>query len=338
MAENTVPSKYTLCAGEYSAVISNYGATVMSLCVPAADGSLKDIILGYDNFEAYAGGTCHHGGVIGRNGNRIANGRFTLNGRVIQMPINENTNNLHSGPDGFEYRIWNVEEKTDRSITLSLHSPDGDQNLPGSLDVRITYQISEDGTFSLTYEGISDADTIFNMTNHSYFNLNGHDSGSILDQVLQLNCSAFSEVMPGSIPTGKHVAVDGTVFDFRTPHSIGERINADDEQLKLTGGYDHNYFADGTPGEFRKIASACSPASGILMEVFTDLPCVQFYAGNFIKEEAGKGGAVYGPRTGFCLETQYCPDAVNQPGEIQPVIRGGQRVRSQTAYRFRRME
>lgn len=338
MADNRTPGRYTLSAGDYAAVVSDYGAAILGICVPAADGSKKDVVLGYDNFPAYAQGTCHHGGVIGRNGNRINKGHFTLNGHEIQMPINENDNNLHSGPEGYEYRLWNVEAQTASSITFSLHSPDGDQGLPGNLDVCVTYRITEDGTFHLTYEGQSDADTVFNMTNHSYFNLNGHDSGTILDHNLQLNCSAFSEVREGSIPTGRHIDVARTVFDFRTPQRIGDRIDADDAQLRLTGGYDHNYFADGTPGEFRKIASVCSPSSGILMEVFTDLPCVQFYAGNFITKEPGKDGAVYGPRTGFCLETQYCPDAVNQPGEIQPFIRAGQKVRTQTAYRFRIME
>ncbi len=334
MSETITAKKYTISAGNYSAVVTDFGATVISICVPAADGSTRDVVLGYDDIDSYKNGRSHHGAVIGRNGNRIANGRFTLGGKVIQMPVNENGNSLHSGPDGYEYRIWKTEAQTPDSVVFSLHSPDGDQGLPGSLDVCVTYRISEDGTLSLTYEGISDADTIFNMTNHSYFNLDGHDGKDIHDHMLQLNCSAFSEVAAGSIPTGRHIDVQDTVFDFRTPHAIGERIGADDAQLKMTGGYDHNFFADGTPGEYRKIAEAWSPASGIRMEVFTDLPCVQFYAGNFIREEKGKGGAVYGPRRGFCLETQYCPDAVNRPAELQPFLKAGEKVCSRTAYKF----
>ena len=334
MSEKIEAKRYTISAGSISAVVTDFGASVISIFVPAADGSIKDVVLGYDDFVSYRNGTSHHGAVIGRNGNRIANGRFELNGKVIQMPVNENGNSLHSGPDGYEYRIWQTAEQMPDSVTFALHSPDGDQGLPGNLDVRVTYRVSADGTLSLTYEGISDADTVFNMTNHSYFNLDGHDGKEIYDQMLQLNCSAFSEVAAGSIPTGKHIDVTDTVFDFRTPHAIGERINADNEQLKMTGGYDHNYFADGTPGEYRKIAEAWSPASGIQMEVFTDLPCVQFYAGNNIRKESGKGGAAYGPRKGFCLETQYCPDAVNRPAELQPFVKAGEKVVSRTSYRF----
>ena len=334
MAEINAAERFTIKAGDYSVTVSNYGATILSICVPAADGSKKDVVMGYDTFEGYASGTSHHGGIIGRNGNRIADGRFELNGKVIQMPINENTNNLHSGPEGFEYRIWDVLAQTEDAITFGLHSPDGDQGLPGNMDIRVTYQISVDGALALIYEGLSDADSIFNMTNHSYFNLNGHDSGQIYDHMLQLKCSAYSEIRQGAIPTGKHIDVTDTVFDFRTPHAIGERINADDAQMQMVGGYDHNYFADGTTGEFRKIAEAWSPESGIRMEVFTDLPCVQFYAGNFIKKEAGKGGAAYGPRCGFCLETQYCPDAVNQSAEIQPFVKAGQKICSRTVYKF----
>ena len=325
---------YVIKAGNISVSVSDYGATVLGICVPAADGSARDVALGYDSFEAYAAGVCHYGGAIGRNGNRIANGRFELNGKTVQMPLNENGNNLHSGPDGFDFRIWEVEEQAEDAITFSMHSPDGDQGFPGSMDIRMTYRVSADGTFSLLYEAVSDEDTVFNMTNHSYFNLNGHENGTIYEHLLTLNGGSYSEVGEGLIPTGKHVDVTDTAFDFRTPHTIGERINEDDPQLKIAGGYDHNYFLDGTPGEYRQIGEAYSPESGIDMKIFTDLPCVQFYAGNFITEEPGKNGASYAPRSGFCLETQYCPDAVNHPEEQQPVIRAGQKASTRTAYVF----
>ena len=334
MEDYSAAKRYTIEAGDLSVTVSDFGATVLGICTTAADGSKKDVVLGYDNFEAYAKGTCYHGGCIGRNGNRIEGGRFILNGRVIQLPVNENTNNLHSGPDGFERRLWIVDNVKNNAITFSLHSPDGDQGFPGNMDIRVTYEVSANGSLAMTFEGVSDEDTVFNMVNHSYFNLNGHDSGSICDHMLTLDCDAYSEVKEGSIPTGRHIRVEGTAFDFRTPHAIGERIGEDDGQLKLTGGYDHNFFGNGMPGEFRKIADAYSPVSGIRMEVFTDLPCVQFYAGNFIAKEKGKGGAFYGPREGFCLETQYCPDAVNQPSEIQPFIKAGQKACSRTTYKF----
>lgn len=325
--------KYTISAGGMSVSVTDYGATVLGICVPAADGSVRDVALGYDDIGAYREGKCYFGGLIGRNGNRIAGGTFSLNGKTVRMPVNENGNSLHSGPDGYERRIWKVESQAPDAIVFSLHSPDGDQGLPGNLDIRVTYRMTADGTFSLTYEGISDADTIFNPTNHTYFNLDGHDSGSILDQLLMLSSSAFSEITADAIPTGRHLDTAGTAFDFRTFRPIGERIGGDEEQLRRGGGYDHNFFADGTPGEFRRIAEARSLSSGIRMEVFTDLPCVQFYAGNYV-EGKGKGGVSYGPRSGFCLETQYCPDAVNRPGELQPFLKAGVPVCSRTSYKF----
>ncbi len=332
-------SKYRLQnqSGAYIEVL-DYGAILHSVVVPDKEGSMKDVVLGYDKVEGYENGTCFFGATIGRNGNRIAKGKFVINGKEYQMVQNENVNNLHSGPNGYESRMWSVKEinDTENSITFGLNSPDKDQGFPGNFDISLKYEMSEDNELIIHYTGVCDQDTVANMTNHSYFNLNGHEDGSNADLLLTIHADAFTPVQDSaSIPTGEIAPVAGTPMDFTKAKPIGRDIDTDFEQLNFTGGYDHNYVLnDYEPGVERVIAKVYSEKTGITMEVSTDLPGVQFYAGNFVKHEEGKNGAIYGKRSALCLETQYYPDSINQENFQSPVLKQGQAYNTVTIYRF----
>ena len=315
--------------------VCDYGAHLVSVKVPAGDGSRKDMVLGYDDAAGYVTDPCHLGATIGRNGNRIANAAFELNGVKYQLAANENGNNLHSGPDGYEYRFWEVKEVTDQAITLHLDSPDKDQGFPGNFAVDVTYTLTDDNQVAIHYCGTCDADTVANMTNHSYFNLNGHDSGDVLNHTVCLKAGHFSPVADSkSIPTGEHAPVAGTPMDFTKEKTIGQEIGADFEQLKLTGGYDHNFIIDKTEDGQQLFAIVKGDQTGIVMEAYTDLPAFQFYTGNFIDNVKGKEGAVYTNRTGFCLESQYIPNAINEEKEEKPVLKAGETYDTTTTYKF----
>ena len=317
--------------------VTDLGAAIVSLQVPDREGKLRDVVLGYDTPQEYLDNTCYFGAVIGRNGNRIDKARFSIGGKTYQMAVNDNENNLHSGPDGFDRRIWTLKETDDQKgqLTFALDSPDGDQGFPGNFRVQVTYTLTEEGGVRLTYEGEADQDTVANLTNHAYFNLAGHDSGSVEDQELMLEAPYYTPVRDyQAIPTGEIAPVKGTPMDFTKAKAIGRDIEADFEQLKHVGGYDHNFVLTGQPGEFRKIAEGCSKASGIVMEVYTDCPGVQFYAGNGISPQKGKDGAEYGKRQGFCLESQYFPNSINQEGFASPVLKAGEKYHTVTEYRF----
>ena len=254
----------------------------------------------------------------------------------MQLTATEGPNNLHSGPDGYDYRLWNVEEADDSAVTFVLMSQDGDQGFPGNFEVSVTYTLTDENAVEIHYEGSCDQDTVVNMTNHSYFNLAGHDAGSIENQTLVLKAEQFSPVIDSaSIPTGEHAPVQGTPMDFTSEKAIGAEIEADFEQLKLTGGYDHNFILDkAVEGSIELMAVASCKESGITMEAFTDLPCVQFYAGNFIAPVTGKNGVFYDKRNGFCLESQYVPNAINQEGEEKPILEAGDTYDTTTVYKF----
>lgn len=323
-------------SGAYAEVLQ-FGALLTKLCVPDRDGVLTDVVLGYDSLNGYLTNGCFFGAVIGRNGNRIGGARFFLDGKEVVLAKNEGENNLHSGPDGFEKKIWRVgsvsQEKN--SVTLSRTSPDGENGFPGEFEVSVTYELKEENALRIIYEGACDKTTVANMTNHSYFNLSGEGSGSILDQYLTIKAGYYTPVGEDSIPLGENVPVEGTPMDFRSEKKIGQDIDADFQQLRFTGGYDHNYVTDGfTAAGSRKIASARSDRTGIVMEVITDCPGVQFYAGNYVDHEKGKNGHVYEKRDGFCLETQVEPNAVNVPEFHSPVLKKGERYFSETIYRF----
>ncbi len=315
--------------------LTDLGAAIVSLQVPDREGELTDVVLGYDTPQEYLDNTCYFGAVIGRNGNRIDKGRFSIGGKTYQLAVNDNDNNLHSGPEGFDRRIWDVKEAEGQEITFALESPDGDQGFPGNFCVQVTYTLTEEGGVRLTYEGETDQDTVANLTNHVYFNLTGHDSGSVEDQELMLAAPSYTPVRDyQAIPTGEIAPVEGTPMDFTKAKAIGKEIDADFEQLKHVGGYDHNFVLAGQPGEFRKMAEGFSQSSGIFMEAYTDCAGVQFYAGNGISPHKGKGGVQYGKRQGFCLESQYFPDSVNQDVFASPVLKAGEKYHTVTEYRF----
>lgn len=323
--------------GAYAEVME-YGAILVKLCVPDKDGVLTDVVLGYDHVKQYEENSCFFGAVIGRNGNRIKDGRFKINGKEICLAQNENNNNLHSGPDGFEKKMWKVQDISDEknSVTFTRISPDGENGFPGEFQVFVKYEFTEDNELCIQYRGISSEDTVANLTNHSYFNLAGEGSGKILDQYLTIHAKDYTPVQDRcSIPTGEYAKVEGTPMDFTKAKPIGQDIEADFQQLKFTGGYDHNYVTDNySKGNVRTIASAWCKETGILMNVTSDCPCVQLYAGNFIKQEKGKNGHIYNERDGFCLETQTEPNAVNEEFFHSPIVCAGDVYSSKTAYCF----
>ena len=319
---------YTISCGPLTAKISDLGATLVQLHVPDRDGHVADVVLGYDEPAGYLSGTCYFGATIGRNSNRVKNACFILDNKTWTMPANEGPNSLHSGPDGFDARLWKVISHTENAITLALHSPHGDQGMPGNADIRVTYTLERDG-IRIAYDAVSDRDTVFNFTNHSYFNLAGHDQAEkAMDQLLTLPARFFNPADSESIPTGELRSVAGTPMDFRTPKPIGRDINTDYDALHLQGGYDHNFEVFCNP-----CAILTDPESGREMAVYTDCPGVQFYSANYT-DEIGKGGARYPKRSAICLETQFYPDAVNHPEWPQPIYKAGEKYHSETKYCF----
>lgn len=323
-------------SGAFAEVLQ-FGAILVKLCVPDRDGRLTDVVLGYDDLAGYEVNGCFFGATIGRSGNRIAQSRFTLDGKEIVLTPNEGANNLHSGPDGFEKKMWTASEISEdkNAVTFSRISPDGENGFPGEFNVSVTYEMTEENELRIVYGGVCDQTTIANMTNHSYFNLAGEGSGSAMDQYVTIHAEQYTPVGEESIPLGENAAVEGTPMDFRKAHKIGDEIEADFEQLRITGGYDHNYVTDGyNKASIREIAEAWSEKTGIQMNVLTDCPCVQFYAANFVDQEHGKNGHVYNKREAFCLETQVEPNAVNVENFHSPILEAGERYYSETIYRF----
>ncbi len=314
--------------------VTDFGATLYSLKVPAKRGQMPDVVLGYDSPQGYMRPqvTCF-GATIGRNGNRIGGAAFELNGVTYHLDKTNGEDNLHSGRDFYHHRIWKVSGTTEHGITFSLHSPDGDQGYPGNFDVDVTYTLTDDGAVMIEYFGIPDRDTIVNMTNHSYFNLNGHDSGDILGHRLWIDADAFVATDAGQIPTGEIVPVEATPMDFRVKKTVGRDINSDFEQIRLGKGYDHNWCLN-NDGAFKKVALLSSGKSGIEMEVYTDRPGLQIYTGNYLDDEPGKGGAVYKYRQGICFETQGYPDAVHHANFPSVIVKAGDIYRTKTAYKF----
>ena len=323
---------YTLTAGNSEAVMTDYGAALV-----AWRFKCTDVVLGYDDLAEYENRGGSFGATVGRCANRIAGAKFTIGGEEYNLYKNDGENTRHSGPPQYNKRLWKAEAGADgNSVTFTLFSPDGDQNFPGNLTLSVTYTLTDEDELILDYTGTCDKDTVLNPTNHSYFNLSGHNAGSIGDHSLRIGCETFTPARSDAIPDGRILPVKGTPFDFTEFRTIGERINDDDEQLKIGKGYDHNFCIDLKPHPVRKAAEARSPVTGISLEVFTDLPGLQFYSGNGIAENVpGKDGAVYGPRYGFCLETQFYPNAVNEEAFASPVLKAGDTFRSRTVYRLR---
>ena len=345
MPDGTGVHEITLRHGEAACGILTYGGTVRSLTVPARDGNMVDVALGFDALEDYMAQDKYLGALVGRYANRIGGAGFTLDGEEYTLADNDNGNSLHGGSVGFDKQVWRVEELGEDRVTLSLVSPDGQEGYPGTLKVTVTYTLTDAGdlpdgacgtaALAVDYRAVCDRDTVFNPTSHIYFNLSGHGSGPVTGQTIAVYASRYTPVGPGLIPTGEIAPVDGTPMDLREARPIGEHIDDSFGQLALGGGYDHNWVIDGWDGTQRLAARAGSPETGISMAVYSDMPGVQFYTGNFLGGCPGaKGGAVYGDRCGFCLETQFFPDSPNQPRFPSCVLKAGEEFRSRTRYGF----
>lgn len=321
-------SLYTISCGFLTAVVTDYGATLVKLMVPDKNGVPADVVLGYDHVDGYRTGSAFLGATVGRNANRIGGAAFELNGRTITLSKNDNGNNLHSGPDGYSYRMWKVLSHTDSSISFTLISPNGDQGFPGEARIRVTYTLQADG-LEIVYDASCNQDTVFNMTNHTYFNLAGHDHPeAAMDQILTLPGRYFNPDDAENIPTGEQRRVDGTPMDFRSPKPIGQDLHADYEPLHLQNGYDHNFEVYTNP-----CAILSDPESGRTLAISTDCPGIQLYSGNFL-DTTGKGGVHYGKNSGVALETQFAPDSLHHPDWPQPVTPAGTVYHSRTFYKL----
>ena len=311
--------------------IMNYGGIVQSLKVPDKNGNLGDVALGFDNFEPYKANSPYFGALIGRYGNRIANGKFTLDGTTYALAQNNPPNNLHSGPVGFDKVIWNANQKSPSTLELTYLSKDGDQGFPGNLQVTAVYTLTDNNELHVNFTATTDKDTVCNLTQHSYWNLAG--SGDVLNHVVQIFADNYTPVNPNLIPTGIE-PVKGTPFDFTTPTPIGARINEDNAQLKAGGGYDHNFVLDKKPGKLGLAARVTEKTSGRVLEVLTTSPGLQFYSGNFIGNITGKNGMQYHNRSGFAMEAQHFPDSPNHPDFPTTVLKPGQTYHNTIIYRF----
>lgn len=319
-----------------SATVINYGAILTSLIVPDKAGNKADVVLGYDTLEPYFDNASYFGATIGRNANRIENAKFSLDGVTYELSVNDGANNLHTHYDnGFHKKVWEAKaDESSNAVVFFISEKDGENGFPGNLDISVTYTLSKDNELFISYSGVSDKKTVINCTNHSYFNLAGHDSGNIHNQMIQIFADEIVPVKAGAIPTGELMKVEGTAFDLRKLTRIGDGVDNDEEQLKVVGGYDHNFCINGADHTTRLCAVAKDEKSGRTLEVYTDLPGVQFYAGNFIADTIGKEGAKYSRRHAFCLETQYYPDSVNQKGFEQPFFEAGEEYKTTTCYKF----
>jgi len=319
------------------AEIIDFGAILRALYIPDKNGKTDDVVLGFDDVASYEINPCFFGSTIGRNANRIANAEFSINGQVYTLAKNDNGhNNLHSDFETcFNKKLFSGEIlESENAVKLSLTSPDMDQGFPGTLEASVIYRLTDENGLEIEYFAKTDKDTVYNPTNHSYFNLAGHASGSAMGHKLMINAKYFTPADNESIPYGNLLEVAGTPFDFTEPKVIGDRIADDYEQLRFGGGYDHNFVLDKEKGTVSKAAVLSDEASGRSMAVYTDLPGVQFYAGNFIVPQQGKDGASYAKRSGVCLETQYFPNSINEKNFDSPLLKAGTEFHSITKYVF----
>jgi aldose 1-epimerase len=324
---------YTLTnASGMTVKITNYGGIVTSLQVPDKNGKFDDVVLGFDTLDQYLEGHPYFGALVGRYGNRIAKGKFTLNGTEYQLAANNGENHLHGGIKGFDKVVWNAEmvkKENEMGVKLSYLSKDGEEGYPGNLTAVVTYVLTNDNELIINYKAETDKPTPVNLTHHSYFNLKGAGNGDILGHLLTIDADRFTPVDEGLIPTGELKSVKDTPMDFTVPKAIGERI----DQVK--GGYDHNYVLNGWDGSLRLAAKVVEPLSGREMEVWTTEPGLQFYTGNFLDGTiTGENGKVYNKHYGFCLETQHFPDSPNKPGFPSTILEPGEKYTHTTIYRF----
>ncbi len=320
------------------AAVTNYGATLVWLKVPDRSGELADVILGYDNLDGYVNDKSYFGATVGRYANRVAHGRFVLDGVTYNLPKNDGENSLHGGKVGFNKRLWDAKEISGNAgPALQLHylSKDGEEGYSGNLSVEVTYTLTDNNELRVDYAATTDKDTVLNLTNHAYFNLGGQGEGDILQHQLLLHADRFTPVDATLIPTGELRAVKGTAFDFTKATAIGARINQPDEQLKLGRGYDHNFVLNGKNGALKPAGQVYEPKTGRVLEIATTEPGIQFYSGNFLDGTVhGKAGKAYKHRYGLCLETQHFPDSPNKPQFPSTELKPGQRFQSTTVLKF----
>jgi aldose 1-epimerase len=317
--------------------IITYGGAVVSLKVRDRRGRLDDVVLGFDTIEEYQKQTSYIGALIGRYGNRIAKGRFKLDGVEYQLAANNPPNHLHGGVRGFDKIVWKARPLPIRggaALELTYLSHDGEEGYPGNLSVRVVYTLTDRNELRIDYSATTDKATVVNLTQHNYYNLAGAGSGDILNHRLTINASRFTPTDATAITTGELRSVRGTPFDFTRPTAVGARINQDDEQIKFGNGYDHNFVINGRMGVLRKAAEVYEPTTGRVMEVWTTEPGVQLYTGNYLDGTPGKGGKPYPRRSALCLETQHYPDSPNKPNFPSTVLRKGSRYRTTTVYKF----
>jgi len=318
--------------------IMNYGAIVTSLTAPDRNNKFDDVVLGFNNLDSYLKGHPYFGAIVGRYGNRIAKGRFTLDGVEYKLAVNNGENSLHGGIKGFDKVVWTAtptQTKSGAVLTLTYMSKDGEEGYPGNLSAKVVYTLTNNNELRIDYTATTDKDTVTNLTHHSYFNLKGEGNGDILNHLLTLNANRFIPTDSGSIPLGDLRNVQGTPFSFLKSTAIGERINGTDQQLQFAGGYDHTWVINGQMGGLRQAATVYEPTTGRVMQVWTTEPGVQFYTGNFLDGTlTGKSGKVYQKRYGLCLETQHYPDSPNHPQFPTTTLRKGATYKSTTIYRF----
>ena len=316
--------------------ITNFGGRIVSVLVPDKDGVMRDVVLGFDSIQDYKNIHSDFGAAIGRYANRINQGKITIDGKEIQLPKNNYGHCLHGGPDGWQYKVFRATNVTPNELELTLNSPDGDANFPGNVTAKVTYTLTDDNAIDIKYSATTDAKTIINMTNHSYFNLSGDPSVPATDHLLYLNASNYTPVDSTFMTLGTVEPVEGTPMDFTTAKVIGDEIdNFDFEQLKNGKGYDHNWVLD-TKGDVTQLAAKLvCPATGIGVEVYTNEPGIQVYTGNFLNGTVtGKGGIVYNKRASVCLETQHYPDSPNKPQWPSVILEPGQTYHSECIYKF----
>lgn len=317
-----------------SVQVTNFGAILVKVIAPDAKGNLEDVVLGFDSVDGYLKNPSFFGATVGPNANRIKGAAFKIDGKTYQLDVNDSGNNLHSHMEkGYHKQIWQA-EMGDNHVCFTLTDTDGNMGFPGNRSCSVTYSLTETNRLMLHYYGESDKKTILNMTNHTYFNLEGEGNGNIEEHLLWMKASHYTPVVTGAIPTGEIAKVAGTPMDFTKETKVGLRIREDFEQLKLTGGYDHNWVVDDYDGSLQLIATVKAPKSGRVLKTYTNLPGVQFYAGNFIDAQEGKGKKMYGARSGLCLETQFYPDTANKP-EFPSAVFGPDRLYDYTTvYEF----
>ena len=338
ISDGTEVYAYTLNNSQgLKAVITNYGGRLVSLLVPDKNGKLTDVVVGFKNAAEYENATdAYFGATIGRFGNRIANGKFNLAGKEYTLFKNNGPNTLHGGKKGFQSVVWSARQPDANTLELTYLAKDMEEGFPGNLPVKVTYALNNENELTIDYEATTDKMTVVNLTNHAYFNLNGEGSGTILNHLLQINADTYTPVNATLIPTGKIEPVAGTPFDFRQPTRIGARIKANNEQLKFGGGYDHNFVLNKNSGtDLNLAATATGDKSGIMMQVRTQEPALQFYSGNFMKgQNTFKNNSKDNFQTAFCLETQHYPDSPNQPGFPSTVLKPGETYKTRSIYQF----